>query len=149
MAGLSDAVIVVEARAKSGSLITAEFALDEGREVFAVPGSIFSQLSTGPHALMRSGAAAVTSVEDVLESLGLELDQQSLLISERHNQAEIPSGLSDDEQRLFRALEALPCHPDVLALRAGLDGSSTVSALISLELKGFARLETGRGYCRA
>ncbi|MHB9112544.1 MAG: DNA-processing protein DprA [Thermoleophilia bacterium] len=148
MAGLSDAVIVVEARARSGSLITAEFALDGGREVFAVPGSIFSELSTGPHALMRSGAAAVTSAEDVLESLGLEPEQQSLPIGDPHDPPETPSGLSDDEQRLFRALGALPRHPDLLASRTGLDGSSTIAALISLELKGLARLETGRGYYR-
>lgn len=157
MAGLSNAVIVVEAREKSGSLITAEFALDEGREVFAVPGSIFSKLSSGPHELIRSGAATVTSAEDVLESLGLELDQQSLPLGEFNNPADMPANgpadgpanLSDDEQRLFRALEVLPCHPDLLATKADLDGSATIAALISLELKGFARLEPGRGYCRA
>ncbi|MHB8793359.1 MAG: DNA-processing protein DprA [Thermoleophilia bacterium] len=149
MAGLANAVIVVEARAKSGSLITADFALDEGREVFVVPGSIFSKLSTGPHTLLRSGAAAVTSAEDVLESLGLELDQQSLPLAGDREAADAPAGLSNDEQRLFRALEALPCHPDLLASKAGLEGSSTICALISLELKGLARLETGRGYYRA
>ncbi|MBI5869401.1 MAG: DNA-protecting protein DprA [Actinobacteria bacterium] len=149
MAGLASAVIVVEAGAKkSGSLITADFALEEGREVFAVPGSIFSKLSTGPHSLLRNGAAAVTSAEEVLESLGLELSQQSLPLGDSGSPAGIPSGLSDDEQRLFRELEALPRHPDLLASKAGLDGSSTVTALISLELKGLARLETGRGYRR-
>lgn len=148
MAGLTNAVIVVEARAKSGSLITAEFALDEGREVFAVPGSIFSKLSAGPHALIRSGAAAVTSAEDVLENLGLELDQQSLPLEDAHMATEALAGLSEEEHRLFLALEALPSHPDQLASRARLDGASTAAALISLELKGLARLDAGRGYCR-
>jgi len=144
MAGLASAVIVVEARAKSGSLITADFALDEGREVFAVPGSIFSKLSSGPHALIRNGAAAVTSAEDVLESLGVELDQQSLPL----DATAAPAGLCDEEQRLFLALETVPHHPDALASMARLDCASATAALISLEIKGFARLETGRGYCR-
>ncbi|MDO8736226.1 MAG: DNA-processing protein DprA [Thermoleophilia bacterium] len=145
MAGLSDAVIVVEARAKSGSLITADFALDEGREVFAVPGSIFSKLSSGPHALIRNGAAAVTSAEDVLESLGLELEQQSLSLLDT-DPAAAPPGLSDEEHRLFLALEALPAHPDILASRARLSTATSAAALISLELKSLASLEPGRGY---
>lgn len=148
MAGIAGAVIVVEARAKSGSLITADFALDEGREVCAVPGSIFSNLSTGPHALIRNGAAAVTSAEDVLESLGLGLDQQSLSLDDGPAPADTASGLSDAEQQLYLVLEALPCHPDLLASRAGIDGARAAATLISLELKGFARLEAGRGYRR-
>jgi len=148
MAGLSDAVIVVEAKPGSGSLITADLALDEGREVFAVPGSIFSKLSTGSHSLIRNGAAAVTSAEDVLESLGLEIEQQSLsLVDDKCSAA--PDGLSDDERRIYAALDTLPSNQDVLAKKARLGSSAAVAALISLELKGLACLEPGRGYRRS
>ena len=70
IAGLAQVVVVVEADEKSGALSTARLALDEGREVMAVPGSIFSRLSTGPNALIRSGAAPVLSAADVLSALG-------------------------------------------------------------------------------
>lgn len=72
VAGLADATVVVEARARSGALITADLALDDGREVLAVPGEITSHLSAGTNALLRLGATPVTCVDDVLEALGLE-----------------------------------------------------------------------------
>lgn len=144
MAGLSDAVIVVEARARSGALITADFCLEEGRDVFAVPGSIFSELSIGPHKLLRLGAAAVTCAEDVLDSLGIEPDQQRLPLED----ARPPADLTEEEKRLFLALDSRPCHPDVLSSRAGLDGARTAATLVSLELRGLANHEPGRGYSR-
>ena len=144
MAGLSNAVIVVEARAKSGALITADFCLEEGRDVFAVPGSIFSELSIGPHTLLRLGAAAVTCAEDVLENLGIEPKQQRLPLEDTRP----PADLTEVEKRLFLALDGRPCHPDVLAARAGLDGARTSATLVSLELRGLARHEPGRGYSR-
>jgi len=73
VAGLCAATIVVEARERSGALITADFALEEGREVFAVPGEITSSLSAGTNALLRLGATPLTSMSDVLESLGIEV----------------------------------------------------------------------------
>src|SRR5262249_58763120 len=72
IAGLCAATVVVEARERSGALITADFALEEGREVFAVPGEITSGLSAGTNALLRMGATPLTSVSDVLEALGVE-----------------------------------------------------------------------------
>ena len=71
IAGLSEAVVVVEADERSGALITARLALDEGREVMAVPGSVFSRLSAGPNGLLRAGAAPVLTADDVLGVLGL------------------------------------------------------------------------------
>ena len=144
MAGLSDAVIVVEARARSGALITADFCLEEGRDVFAVPGSIFSELSIGSHKLLRLGAAAVTCAEDVLDNLGIEPDQQRLPLED----ARPPADLTEEEKCLFLALDGRPCHPDVLASRAGQDGACTAATLVSLELRGLARHEPGRGYSR-
>ncbi|MCL4473687.1 MAG: DNA-processing protein DprA [Actinobacteria bacterium] len=145
MAGLSQAVIVVEARGKSGALITADFCLEEGRDVFAVPGSIFSDLSAGPHRLIQWGAGIAASAEDVLESLGLE--QQRQLLLELH-QAPEATDLTEDERSLLEALGSQPMHQDVLAARAGLDGSRAAAALISLELQGLACLDPARGYRR-
>src|SRR5664280_1823697 len=71
IAGLAEAVIVVEADERSGALITARLALDEGREVLAVPGSVCSRLSAGPNGLLRAGAAPVLSADDVLAAIGL------------------------------------------------------------------------------
>ena len=143
MAGLSQAVIVVEAREKSGALITADFCLEEGREVFAVPGSIFSELSAGPHRLIRNGAAIAGGAEDVLESLGLEANRQQLL--ELSDAAPL-EGLSQAEHKLLQTLGRQPLPQDVLAARAGVDSSSAAAALISLELRGLACLDPARGY---
>src|SRR5438477_11722050 len=71
IAGLAQATVVVEARERSGALITADLALEEGREVLAVPGEITSALARGTNALLRLGAAAVTSADDVLEAIGV------------------------------------------------------------------------------
>jgi DNA processing protein len=144
MAGLGDGVIVVEARDRSGALITADFCLEEGRDVFAVPGSIFSELSRGPHQLIGNGAGMVTSAEDVLESLGIEVAGQHLFTDDTSP----PADLNDAEKQLFLALEPRPCHLDALAARAGLDGAQAAAALVQLELRGHARLEPGRGYSR-
>src|SRR5204862_5845093 len=77
IAGLCAATVVVEARQRSGALITADFALEEGREVFAVPGEITSSLSTGTNALLRLGATPLTAAADVLEALGIEPEDQA------------------------------------------------------------------------
>ncbi|MHB9052936.1 MAG: DNA-processing protein DprA [Thermoleophilia bacterium] len=145
MAGLSQAVIVVEAREKSGALITADFCLEEGRDVFAVPGSIFSDLSAGPHGLIRSGAGIVCSAEDVLEGLGLEEQRQLLL---EPGDARDPGDLNETENKMLQALGGQPQHQDVLAARAGLDGPGAAAALVSLELRGLACLDAARGYRR-
>ena len=78
VAGLCAATIVVEARERSGALITADFALEEGREVFAVPGEITSSLSAGTNALLRLGATPLTAAADVLESFGIEVQRSTL-----------------------------------------------------------------------
>src|SRR5207249_11880431 len=103
IAGLAAVTVVVEAREKSGALITADLALEEGREVFAVPGEITSALSAGTNALLRTGAVAVTSPADVLEAFGLEPPPQP----------EPPAGAR-------RVLELLPASADELGRWLGL-----------------------------
>lgn len=119
IAGLCIATIVVEARERSGALITADFALEEGREVFAVPGEITSALSAGANALLRLGATPLTAATDVLESLGIESP---------------PSRTSVDNP----ILELLPATADELVRKTGLAVSEVIAALAELDIAGLA-----------
>jgi DNA processing protein len=123
IAGLSAATIVVEARERSGALITADFALEEGREVLAVPGEITSALSAGTNALLRLGATPVTCADDVLEVFGLE--------APRRQRTEIGA---DAEA----VLAALPAAADEVSCATGLPASAVAAALAELELNGLA-----------
>jgi DNA processing protein len=115
VAGLCAATVVVEARERSGALITADFALEEGREVFTVPGEILSALSAGTNTLLKLGATPLTSAADVLASFGLE--------------AEAPR----DRDGL---LDLLPATHDELVRKTGLQSSEIAQALVELELAG-------------
>jgi DNA processing protein len=127
IAGLCAATIVVEAREKSGALITADFALEDGREVFAVPGEITSALSAGTNALLRLGATPLTSADDVLEALGLERPRSET--TEAHP-----------------LLDLLPASVDELVRKSGLTASELGAALAELELSG--RVFEGEGVFR-
>jgi DNA processing protein len=136
VAGLADVTIVVEARERSGALITADLALDEGREVLAVPGEITSHLSKGTNHLLRLGASPVTCVGDVLRVLGLE--------------AAAPARPAPLEPRLeaVRALVAdAPASADELVVRSGLAPGELAAALTELELAGI--VVQAEGYFRA
>ena len=115
VAGLSAATIVVEARERSGALITADLALEEGREVFTVPGEISSALSAGTNALLKLGATPLTSAADVLQSFGLD--------------AEPP-------QERDGLLDLLPATADELVRKTGRPSSEIAQALVELELAG-------------
>jgi DNA processing protein len=135
VAGLADATVVVEARERSGALITADLALDEGREVLAVPGEITSQLSAGTNHLLRLGATPVTCVGDVLQVLGVRPP---------------PSAAPALETRLeaIRAVVAdAPTGADEVVRRTGLDAARVAAALAELELLGV--IEQADGLYRA
>ena len=124
IAGLAVATVVVEARERSGSLITADFALEEGREVFAVPGEITAGLSRGSNALLRIGATPLTAAGDVLEALGIE---------------PAPPGRLDVSPEAARVLDALgdgAATIDELVGRLELDAGALAGALSELELAG-------------
>ena len=125
IAGLSEAVVVVEARERSGALITADFALEEGREVFAVPGEITSALSVGSNALLRLGATPLTGSGDVLDALGIE----------RLAAAEDPD-VSEAARQVLGLVRDAPAGADELAARASLEAGAVSVALTELEIAG-------------
>ena len=134
IAGLCAATVVVEARERSGALITADFALEDGREVMVVPGEITSAVSAGSNALLRLGATPVTAAADVLEAYGIEPAVEP---------AAAPEGLAGDV--LARLAEAA-ASIDELARALGVPPGEVAAALIELELAG--RVSEGDGVYR-
>jgi DNA processing protein len=135
ISGLSLGVLVAEAPEQSGALITAATAAEQGREVFAVPGSIFSPNSAGCHRLIQDGAKLVQSVEDVLEELNVAYQA----IETRATTERIAPG-SATEAQVLGYLSREPIHVDLLARASGLPVATVSSTLTLLELKGLARL---------
>jgi DNA processing protein len=132
IAGLCAATVVVEARERSGALITADFALEDGREVMAVPGEITSALSAGSNALLRIGATPVTCAADVLDALGIE----------RPPQPDRPPA-TPDGAAVLDALAAGSATPDELVRATGLDAGLVAAALVELELDGAVSADGG------
>ena len=134
IAGLSQGTLVVEAAVRSGSLITARLAAEQGREVFAIPGSIHAPQSRGCHALIRQGAKLVESAQDILEDLHLSAPSRP-----NHEPA-----LPTDEDGLLRAMGFDPIGLDALQARTGLDTAALQARLLELELDGqVGRLQGG------
>jgi DNA processing protein len=132
IAGLCEAVVVVEAREHSGALITADFALEEGREVFAVPGEITSALSVGSNALLRLGATPLTGSGDVLEALGIE-----------RAEAATDPDVSGAARRVLGLVRDTPLAADELVARASLEAGAVSVALTELELAGLVAAADG------
>jgi DNA processing protein len=143
ISGLSLGTVVVEATEKSGSLITAEHALEQGREVFAVPGPVGAR-SRGPHQLIRQGATLVESADDVLREIHPHMSADPRHISRSAS----PPPLDGIEQRVFTSLEDAPVHVDDLMLRTGLAAARVLEVLLSLELRGLVQQLPGKRFSR-
>jgi DNA processing protein len=131
VSGLARATVVVEARERSGALITADFALEQGREVFAVPGEITSGLSAGTNALLGLGATPYTSPQDVFDALGVEAPS-------------LPApDLGPDAERVLERLREFAAGADELQRSTGLAAGALAAALTELELAGAAVQEGG------
>lgn len=157
IAGLSLGTVIVEAAPRSGALITARCALEQNREVLAVPGRIDSPLSRGPHQLLRQGATLVTCAQDIVAALGpigkqleahmAEAARQVRTEAARH-QNECPIPLNREEQEILTQLSETPLHTDQLVERTGQPVGQIMAHLVSLQLKGLARSLPGNLFVR-
>ena len=137
MAGVANAVLIIEAVLKSGTLITSRLATDYNRDVLTVPGSIFSQNSEGPHMLIKLGATPVTSAEDVLDTLSLTVLQSP---------ADIGENLSEQEKTLLALLASPRSHDELLrslTLQSGLATEGANALIMMLELQGYITKSNG------
>ncbi len=142
ISGLARAVLVVEASEKSGSLITARLALDQGREVMAVPGRIDSPKSSGAHWLIQQGATLVQKVDDVFDVLGWS----AATMPANAGTDTVAPGLSPAMQQVLSALDAYPADIDSLAQKTGMAVSTLQPLLLNLELQGLVRQLPGQLY---
>ena len=142
ISGLSDVVIVVEARDKSGSLITADFALEQGKTIFACPGRVGDSLSRGTNNLIKQGAYILTSTDDVLEHLGLIVDG---LIPKVEKDM---SKLDYFEKAIYEVLKNETLHIDQIVEKVKLPVSKCLNILMSLELNGFVETTINNYYRR-
>jgi DNA processing protein len=145
ISGLSLGVLVVEAQIKSGSLITARLAADQGREVFAVPGQINNPLCKGGHKLIKDGACLVENSEDVMECLNLPYKKQGhTAVANEHIQEPL---LTDEQKIIYSFIEYQPVSIDQISSNTLQSISVVTSNLLELELLNFIRY-TGSGYIR-
>jgi DNA processing protein len=142
ISGWSQGVCVVEAPVSSGALITAEFAMEQGRDVFAVPGPVNDPRSRGAHALIRDGACLVEDASDILTALGV-------FTTTTDPQLTLPDPtLTDDEQLVLRLLGPQPRTMDDLIAESGTATPRVAAALTLLEMKGLSRKCSGTSYVR-
>jgi len=142
ISGLARGVLVIEAAAQSGSLITARLGAEQGRDVFAIPGSIHSPLSKGCHLLIKQGAKLVESAQDVLEELRLPMSSQT---SNKSPDLPLSSTSNPELARLLEAIGFDPVSADALCERSGLDAAILNTQLLTLELDGAVeRLQDGK-----
>jgi DNA processing protein len=143
ISGLSLGTLVVEAALKSGSLITAKHALEQGREVFAIPGSIHNPLARGCHQLLRQGAKLVETADDILEELSVLLPAALPAATESRADKQFSPALDPDHQKLLKCLAYEPVPIDELVNRSGFAASEVASMLLILELEGCVVSESG------
>jgi DNA processing protein len=150
ISGLSIGTLVVEAGVRSGTLTTAKHAMEQGREVLAMPGSIHNPLARGCHQLIRQGAKLVETAEDILEELAPQIS--GYLASPTSSTSLAPPAqtteLDEDYQKLMSCLDFSPQAVDKLIDRSGLPANEVVSMLLVLEMNGHIQASGGNRYVR-
>jgi DNA processing protein len=139
IAGLCHGVVVVEAARKSGSLITVQHALEEGREVFAVPGQIDSAKSNGTHWLLQQGASLAVSAADIIDSLGLGSNEPAIVGDGPGSVVELEA----ETAALFGLIDQYPIQRNVLVERSGMSPAKISEHLLLLELEGLIEILRG------
>jgi DNA processing protein len=142
ISGISLGVLIVEAGDKSGALITANYAVDQNREVFAIPGAINNPKSSGPHRLIQQGAKLVHTVQDILDEIAPGLEQN------KPAEKPIPSHLSALDRTVLESLTTDPKHIDRLVLELKQTPAVVLSSLLNLELSGLVRQLSGKMFIR-
>lgn len=142
ISGLSQGVVIVQAAVKSGAFITVETALEQGRDVFAVPGQINNPLSAGPHRFLQEGARLITGVDDILEEYG----QKSLFRAEEVPESKM--ALTKEEERVLQYITAEPVTIEEIAYLSRLSMAELMPLLSMLELYGLVKQMIGRKYIR-
>jgi len=148
ISGLSLGTLVTEAARRSGALITARHALEQGREVFAIPGSIHNPVARGCHALIRQGAKLVETANDVLEELAGQIDLRSSAPDAAADVSHARKDLGPDDIKLLSSMGHDPVFVEDIVETSGLTPESVSSMLIMLELKGYVGLGSNGAYHR-
>lgn len=146
ISGLSLGVVVVEATEKSGSLITAALAVEQGREVFAVPGEVGSSRSRGAHRLIRQGAKLVETVDDIIEEIAPQLLSRTAGSGAAVAPRALPAQASDDARKIFSLLQERPLHIDEVIEGSGAPVSKVAEILLDLELQGYLKQLPGNRF---
>ena len=147
ISGLSLGVVVVEATKRSGSLITANHALEQGREIFAVPGRIDSVKSAGSHALLQEGAKLVLNINDITEELAPTMQiQPAAGLSQAAKNSASMEGLSPEEEKIYGFLEVYPSSIDEIIRQSGFTPQKANELLLMMELKGIVESLPGKSY---
>lgn len=141
ISGISDGILLIEARKDSGSLITAELGLEQGKEIFVLPGSIMNPQYEGGNELLKSGAGFVTNVRDILDGLGLYYDED---VCERKKKCE--DMLETTEKIVYAILSLEPLHISQIAQLCGLELEKVMEILLSLQLKRYVNMIGGNYY---
>lgn len=144
ISGMSVGVLVIEATNDSGSLITANAALEQGREVFAIPGNINSRHSTGTNGLIKKGAKLVEDIEDILEELRPQLAKRDVDVLKKERRFDF----SMEEDLIWNLISHDPKHIDEITFGSGLPSSKVSTLLLDLELKGAVQQLAGNLYTR-
>jgi DNA processing protein len=146
ISGLSLGVVVIEAALRSGSLITARFALEQGREVFAMPGSIHNPLARGCHKLIQQGAKLIETANDILEELGPLW--QAMAIPSPQKPSREDEKLDKKQRELLLNIDYAATPLDMIIMRSGLTAAEVSSMLLAFELQGWVEIVSG-GYSRS
>jgi DNA processing protein len=150
ISGLSDGVLVVQARRRSGALLTAQHALEQGKEVYAVPGEIGQELFVGTHELLKQGAKIVTCAADILADLFIQAPRRDRAPVVTMPQIPVPlPPLTEMERRVYDGLATTPCHIDRLAVSLRLSVGECARVLTFLELKGLVTRQAGNHISRS